>query len=112
MGLGDTIRRIFAVTGSNPNTPEDKPRSFGDGVIRRLKLSHSQGTRNYEQHIGDNRTYMNVYLSDPIVRSLIDLPCLYAVKDGYDIVTEDEQLREKIEKMFVDINIDNGLETT
>jgi hypothetical protein len=106
MGLGDRIRRLFAVTGSNPNTPEDKPRSFGDGVIRRLKLSHSQGQRNYEQHIGDNRTYMNVYLSDPIVRSLIDLPCLYAVKDGYDIVTEDEQLREKIEKMFVDINID------
>jgi hypothetical protein len=106
MGLGDSIRRLFAVTGSNPNTPEDKPRSFGDGVIRRLKLSHSQGQRNYEQHIGDNRTYMNVYLSDPIVRSLIDLPCLYAVKDGYDIVTEDEQLREKIEKMFVDINID------
>ena len=106
MGLGDRIRRLFAVTGSNPNTPEDKPRSFGDGVIRRLKLSHSQGARNYEQHIGDNRTYMNVYLSDPIVRSLIDLPCLYAVKDGYDIVTEDEQLREKIEKMFVDINID------
>ena len=106
MGLGDRIRRLFAVTGSNPNTPEDKPRSFGDGVIRRLKLSHSQGARNYDQHIGDNRTYMNVYLSDPIVRSLIDLPCLYAVKDGYDIVTEDEQLREKIEKMFVDINID------
>ncbi len=106
MGLGDSIRRLFAVTGSNPNTPEDKPRSFGDGVIRRLKLSHSQGQRNYEQHIGDNRTYMNVYLSDPIVRSLIDLPCLYAVKDGYDIVTEDEKLREKIEKMFVDINID------
>ena len=106
MGLGDRIRRLFAVTGSNPNTPEDKPRSFGDGVIRRLKLSHSQGMRNYEQHIGDNRTYMNVYLADPIVRSLIDLPCLYAVKDGYDIVTEDEQLREKIEKMFVDINID------
>jgi len=106
MGLGETIRRIFAVTGSNPNTPEDKPRSFGDGVIRRLKLSHSQGMKDYEQHIGDNRTYMNVYLSDPIVRSLIDLPCLYAVKDGYDIVTEDEELREKIEKMFVDINID------
>ena len=106
MGLGDRIRRIFAVTGSNPNTKKDDPRSFGDGVIRRLKLSHSQGQRNYEQHIGDNRTYMNVYLADPIVRSLIDLPCLYAVKDGYDIVTEDKELREKIEKMFVDINID------
>ena len=49
---------------------------------------------------------MNVYLADPLVRSLIDLPCFYAVKDGYDIVTEDEELREKINKMFVDINVD------
>jgi hypothetical protein len=49
---------------------------------------------------------MNIYLSDPIIRTLIDLPCLYAVKDGYDIVTDDEELREKIEKTFMDINID------
>ena len=106
MGLADSIRRAFATIGSNPKTPEDEPRSYGAGVIRRLKLTNSYGNRNYEQHIGDNRTYMNVYLSDPIVRSLIDLPCLYAVKDGFDIVTEDERLREEITKMFVDINID------
>ena len=106
MGLADRIRRVFATVGSNPNTPEDEPRGYGAGVIRRLKLTNNYGNRNYEQHIGDNRTYMNVYLSDPIVRSLIDLPCLYAVKDGYDIVTEDESLREEISKMFVDINID------
>ena len=106
MGLADRIRRVFATVGSNPNTPEDEPRGYGAGVIRRLKLTNNYGNRNYEQHIGDNRTYMNVYLSDPIVRSLIDLPCLYAVKDGYDIVTEDENLREEITKMFLDINID------
>jgi hypothetical protein len=106
MGLADSIRRAFATVGSNPKTPEDEPRSYGAGVIRRLKLTNNYGNRNYEQHIGDNRTYMNVYLSDPIVRSLIDLPCLYAVKDGYDIVTEDAELREEIKKMFVDINID------
>ena len=106
MGLADRIRRVFATVGSNPNTPEDEPRGYGAGVIRRLKLTNNYGNRNYEQHIGDNRTYMNVYLSDPIVRSLIDLPCLYAVKDGFDIVTEDEQLREQVTKMFVDINID------
>ena len=87
MGLADRIRRVFATVGSNPNTPKDEPRGFGAGVIRRLKLTNNYGNRNYEQHIGDNRTYMNVYLSDPIVRSLIDLPCLYAVKDGFDIVT-------------------------
>ena len=87
MGLADRIRRVFATVGSNPNTPEDEPRGYGAGVIRRLKLTNNYGNRNYEQHIGDNRTYMNVYLSDPIVRSLIDLPCLYAVKDGFDIVT-------------------------
>ena len=49
---------------------------------------------------------MNTYLSDPLVRTLIDLPCLYASKDGWDIVTDDEALRESITQMFVDINID------
>ena len=39
---------------------------------------------------------MEVYLSDPLVRTLIDLPCLYATKDGYDIVTEDEALEEDL----------------
>jgi len=109
MGLADRIRRVFATTGSNPNTPVDEPRSYGAGVIRRLKLTNNYGSRNYEQHIGDNRTYMNVYLSDPIVRSLIDLPCLYAVKDGFDIVTDDADLREEITKMFIDINIDTTI---
>jgi pectate lyase len=36
----------------------------------------------------------------------LTLPCLYAVKDGFDIVTEDEKLREEVTKMFIDINID------
>ena len=101
MGLGDWIQRRFAKVGSNPQFKEDKPLDFGEGVIRRLKLRRQWPGRNYEPHIGDNRVYMNVYLSDPLVRSLIDLPCFYAVKDGYDIVTEDEKLREKINKMFV-----------
>ena len=109
MGLADRIRRVFATTGSNINTPKDEPRSYGAGIIRRLKLTNKYGNRNYEQHIGDNRTYMNVYLSHPIVRSLIDLPCLYAVKDGFDIVTEDEKLRDEITKTFVDINIDTTI---
>ena len=109
MGLADRIRRVFATTGSNINTPKDEPRSYGAGIIRRLKLTNNYGNRNYEQHIGDNRTYMNVFLSDPIVRSLIDLPCLYAVKDGFDIVTEDEKLRDEITKTFVDINIDTTI---
>ena len=61
------------------------------------------------RHIGKNRTYMNIYLSDPIIRTLIDLPCLYAVKDNFDIVTEDDELREELEEMFRDINIENIL---
>ena len=52
---------------------------------------------------------MNIYLSDPIIRTLIDLPCLYAVKDNFDIVTEDDNLREELEEMFRDINIENIL---
>ena len=52
---------------------------------------------------------MNVYLSDPIVRSLIDLPCLYAVKDNFDIVTADDNVREELEEMFRDINIEHIL---
>ena len=52
---------------------------------------------------------MDVYLSDPIVRSLVDLPCFYAVKDNFDIVTDDDKIRERVEKMFRDINIENLL---
>jgi hypothetical protein len=49
---------------------------------------------------------MNVYLSDPIIRTLIDLPCIYAAKDGYDIVTDDEVEREAITRFFDEINFD------
>ena len=54
-------------------------------------------------------TYMQVYLADPLVRTLIDLPCLYAVKDNFDIVTDDDKLRERVEEMFRDINIEQTL---
>jgi len=80
-------RRKFATVGSDPPFKKDDPRSFGEGVIKRIRLSHKfKGGAQYETQIGDPRTYMNVYLSDPIVRTLIDLPCLYASKDGWDIV--------------------------
>ena len=112
MSLIDNIRRRFALTGSAPAFEKDEPRSYGDGVIKRIALSKG-GTsfqqKKYEPHIGRPRTYMNVYLADPIVRSLIDLPCFYAVKDNYDIVTADDSLRETIETMFRDINIENIL---
>ena len=52
---------------------------------------------------------MNVYLSDPIVRTLIDLPCLYASKDGYDIVTDNDDERMAITQLFDDINIETVL---
>ena len=99
-------RRSFATKGSNPPFKKDKPRSFGAGAIKRIKLSSNMFGRNYEPQIGNNRKYMEVYLSDPLVRTLIDLPCLYATKDGYDIVTEDEDERKRIEKMFTDIGLD------
>jgi hypothetical protein len=98
--------RKFATKGIDPPFSENEPRSFGEGVIRRIKLQQNYGGRRYEPQIGNNRKYMEVYLSDPLVRTLIDLPCLYATKDGYDIVTEDEEERERIEKMFNDIGLD------
>jgi hypothetical protein len=111
MSLYDNIRRRFATTGSNPPFKKDDPRSFGAGIIKRIKLQRQGGYRikDYESHIGNNRTYMNVYLSDPIVRGLIDLPCFYAVKDCFDIVTEHDDLREDIEEMFRDINLEQTL---
>ena len=112
MSFIDNIRRRFASIGSNPAYKKDDPRSYGEGVIKRLKINRgfSVGSaKDYEPHIGKNRTYMNVYLSDPIVRTLIDLPCLYAVKDNFDIVTDDDNLREEIETMFRDINIEHML---
>jgi len=112
MALGDSIRRFFAVTGSNPPYEKDEPRSYGDGVIRRIKLQRQYGpsTRGqFEPQIGNYQKYMDVYLSDPIVRTLIDLPCLYATKDGYDIVTEDNEKREELTKLFHEIGMDTLL---
>ena len=113
MSFVDNIRRRFAVTGSNPPYKEDDPRSFGAGVIKRLKINKGFGgfnqIKDYEPHLGKNRTYMNVYLSDPIIRTLVDLPCLYAVKDNFDIVTDEDDVREEVEEMFRDINIENIL---
>ena len=109
----DNVRRRFASVGSAPPFKEDEPRSFGAGVIKRLSLNRGfrAGFKDYEQHLGKPRVYMNIYLSDPIIRTLIDLPCFYATKDGYDIVTDDEKLREQIEGMFKDINIKQTLYT-
>ena len=112
MSFIDNVRRRFASIGSNPAYKNDDPRSYGEGVIKRLKINRGFSIgqeKDYEPHIGKNRTYMNVYLSDPIVRTLIDLPCLYAVKDNFDIVTDDDNLREEIETMFRDINIEHML---
>ena len=113
MSFIDNVRRRFASIGTAPPFKKDDPRSFGAGVIKRLKLNNSNfsySTENkYEEHIGSNRMYLNVYLADPIVRTLIDLPCLYAVKDCFDIVTDDDDVREKVEKMMKDINIENIL---
>jgi len=112
MALLDRVRRVFATTGSTPPFKEDEPLSFGAGIIKRLKLSNDYqygSKKRYEQHLGKPRIYMNVYLADPIVRSLIDLPCFYAVKDNFDIVTDKDDIRERIEEMFRDINIENLL---
>jgi len=112
MGLFDRVRRVFAQTGSAPPFKENDPLDYGAGVIKRLKMNNNYryGSKGeYEEHLGKPRLYMNVYLSDPIVRSLVDLPCFYAVKDGFDIVTDDEDIRERVEVMFRDINIKNLL---
>ena len=112
MGFVDRVRRAFATTGSEPPFKEDDPRSFGAGIIKRLNLSDNftyGNKKKYEEHLGRPRTYMDAYLADPIVRSLVDLPCFYAVKDNFDIVTDDDKIRERIEKMFRDINIENIL---
>ena len=99
-------RRSFATKGTNPPFSKDDPRSFGAGVIKRLQLSNQPalfgkaGANVKEPQIGDNRTYMNIYLSDPIVRTLIDLPCMYAAKDGFDIVTDNDEDRENIADLF------------
>ena len=102
-------RRQFATKGTNPPFTKDSPRSYGEGVIRRLQLqanAFGRGGVDKEPQVGDYRTNMNVYLADPIVRTLIDLPWLYASKDSYDIVTDDDEEREAITKLFDNINID------
>ena len=114
MALRDYLpwnRRKFASVGSNPPFAANEPRDFGAGVIKRIQLQKNGGVFGsaYEKQIGDARTYMNVYLADPIVKTLIDLPCLYAAKDGYDIVTDNDEERQAITKLFDEINIDQLL---
>ena len=115
MALRDYLpwnRRQFATKGTNPPYLKDDPRSYGEGVIRRIQLQQNTGmfgSASHEPQIGDARTYMNVYLADPIVRTLIDLPCLYAAKDGYDIVTDNDVERDAIALMFDEINLDQIL---
>ncbi len=115
MALRDYLpwnRRQFATKGTNPPYSKDDPRSYGEGVIRRIQLQQSTGmfgAASHEPQIGDARTYMNVYLADPIVKTLIDLPCLYAAKDGYDIVTDNDVERDAIALMFDEINLDQIL---
>ena len=114
MALRDYLpwnRRKFAAVGSNPPFAANEPRDFGVGVIKRIQLQKNGGPFGsaYERQIGDARTYMNVYLADPIVKTLIDLPCLYAAKDGYDIVTDNDEERQAITKLFDEINIDQLL---
>jgi len=114
MALRDYLpwnRRKFAAVGSNPPFNANEPRDFGAGVIKRIQLQKNNGMfgSQFEKQIGDARTYMNVYLADPIVRTLIDLPCLYAAKDGYDIVTDNDAERDSITKLFDEINIDQLL---
>ena len=114
MALRDYLpwnRREFAAVGSNPPFKENEPRDFGAGVIKRIQLQKNSGMfgSSFEKQIGDAKTYMNVYLADPIVRTLIDLPCLYAAKDGYDIVTDDDAERDAITKLFDEINVDQLL---
>jgi hypothetical protein len=38
MSFIDRVRRTFASVGSNPTYKEDDPRSYGAGVIQRLKI--------------------------------------------------------------------------
>ena len=109
-------RRSFATKGENPPFTEDNPRSFGSGVIKRIQLQNNGGMFGgngalKEPQLGDYKTYMNVYLSDPIVRTLIDLPCMYAAKDGYDIVTDSDEDRESIAGLFDEINLEQTLYT-
>jgi len=110
-------RRSFATKGTAPPFSKDDPRSYGAGVIKRLQLQNkpslfgNNSGNLKEPQIGDNRTYMNVYLSDPIVRTLIDLPCMYAAKDGYDIVTDSDEDRDNIEALFNEINMEQLLYT-
>ena len=114
MALRDYLpwnRREFASVGSNPPFTANEPRDFGTGVIKRIQLQKNSGMFRaaYEKQRGDAQTYMNVYLADPIVRTLIDLPCLYAAKDGYDIVTDNDEERQAITTLFDEINIDQLL---
>ena len=92
MSIIDNIRRRFATVGTDPPFKENEPLDYGAGVIKRIAISRpfmQARAKKYEQHLGKPMIYMNVYLSDPIVRTLIDLPCLYAVKDNFPLISSE-----------------------
>ena len=59
MSFIDNVRRRFASIGSNPSYKKDDPRSYGEGVIQRLKINRGfagGADKDFEPHIGKNRT--------------------------------------------------------
>ena len=56
MSFIDRVRRTFALVGRNPTVKKDDPRSFGAGVIQRLKINKGIGgfgqSKDYEPHVG------------------------------------------------------------
>ena len=61
MALRDYLpwnRRQFATKGTNPPYSKDNPRSYGEGVIRRIQLQQSTGFFGaaHEPQIGDAKT--------------------------------------------------------
>ena len=66
MALSDYLpwnRREFATVGRDPPFKKDEPRSFGAGVIKRIKINKNFGTRDFEPQIGNNRRYMEIFLT-------------------------------------------------
>jgi len=84
-----------------------KQKPTGKGIAQfaaaRLPYQFEKGL----EHIGDLDYYQKIYITDPIVRFNIDLPCRWVFKSNWDFVSSNEKEKEKVEKFFNDINFQN-----
>jgi len=82
---------------------QDEPKGVAEFAASRLPYQFEKGL----EHIGDFNYYQKKYLTDPVIKMFIDLPCRYVFKDGWDFVSTDNDAKKKVEDFFDKVGFAN-----